>query len=83
MCLARAVYSNADAYFLDDVLSAVDAHTGLHLWKHVVLHLAQQGRMVLHCPPAVLRVMCPPGGAGDPSAAIPRKAGSIASDAAA
>lgn len=31
--LARAVYSDADVYFLDDPFSAVDAHTGTHLFK--------------------------------------------------
>ena len=31
--LARAVYQDADAYILDDVFSAVDAHTGSELFK--------------------------------------------------
>lgn len=31
--LARAVYSNSDVYILDDPFSAVDAHTGTHLYK--------------------------------------------------
>jgi ABC-type multidrug transport system fused ATPase/permease subunit len=31
--LARAVYSDADVYFLDDPFSAVDAHTGTFLFK--------------------------------------------------
>jgi ABC-type multidrug transport system fused ATPase/permease subunit len=31
--LARAVYSNSDVYILDDPFSAVDAHTGTHLFK--------------------------------------------------
>lgn len=31
--LARAVYSDSDVYFLDDPFSAVDAHTGTHLFK--------------------------------------------------
>uniref|UniRef100_A0A8C8B9T9 Uncharacterized protein n=1 Tax=Otus sunia TaxID=257818 RepID=A0A8C8B9T9_9STRI len=34
--LARAVYSNADIYVLDDPLSAVDAHVGKYLFKHVL-----------------------------------------------
>ncbi|XP_009877002.1 PREDICTED: canalicular multispecific organic anion transporter 1 [Apaloderma vittatum] len=34
--LARAVYSNADIYILDDPLSAVDAHVGKHLFEHVL-----------------------------------------------
>ncbi|KIM46743.1 hypothetical protein M413DRAFT_63584 [Hebeloma cylindrosporum] len=32
--LARAVYSRASILLLDDVLSAVDAHTAHHLWSH-------------------------------------------------
>lgn len=31
--LARAVYSDSDVYILDDPFSAVDAHTGTHLFK--------------------------------------------------
>lgn len=31
--LARAVYSNSDVYLLDDPFSAVDAHTGAHLFQ--------------------------------------------------
>ncbi|KGL76195.1 Canalicular multispecific organic anion transporter 1, partial [Tinamus guttatus] len=34
--LARAVYSNADVYVLDDPLSAVDAHVGKYLFEHVL-----------------------------------------------
>ncbi|XP_062436537.1 ATP-binding cassette sub-family C member 2 [Rhea pennata] len=34
--LARAVYSNADIYLLDDPLSAVDAHVGKYLFEHVL-----------------------------------------------
>ncbi|KAI9207232.1 P-loop containing nucleoside triphosphate hydrolase protein [Polychytrium aggregatum] len=34
--LARAVYSRADIYLLDDPLSAVDAHVGRHIFDHVV-----------------------------------------------
>ncbi|OQV17406.1 Multidrug resistance-associated protein 1 [Hypsibius exemplaris] len=34
--LARAVYSNSDVYFLDDPLSAVDAHVGKHLFDQVI-----------------------------------------------
>ena len=31
--LARAVYQDSDVYLLDDIFSAVDAHTGSHLFK--------------------------------------------------
>ncbi|KAJ1932293.1 hypothetical protein FBU59_006423, partial [Linderina macrospora] len=34
--LARAVYSRADVYLLDDPLSAVDAHVGKHIFNHVL-----------------------------------------------
>ncbi|KAI1894334.1 hypothetical protein AGOR_G00114740 [Albula goreensis] len=34
--LARATYSSADIYLLDDPLSAVDSHVGKHLFNNVV-----------------------------------------------
>ena len=34
--LARATYSYSDLYLLDDVLSAVDAHVGKHLFENVI-----------------------------------------------
>jgi ABC-type multidrug transport system fused ATPase/permease subunit len=34
--LARAVYSNADIYLLDDPLSAVDAHVGKNIFDQVI-----------------------------------------------
>ncbi|QCD83409.1 putative ABC transporter C family member 15 [Vigna unguiculata] len=37
--LARAVYNNSDIYFLDDPFSAVDAHTGTHLFKKCLMKL--------------------------------------------
>ncbi|XAR64442.1 Xenobiotic-transporting ATPase [Bertholletia excelsa] len=37
--LARAIYDDSDVYLLDDPFSAVDAHTGAHLFKNCLLHL--------------------------------------------
>ncbi|KAI6652539.1 Multidrug resistance-associated protein 1 [Oopsacas minuta] len=34
--LARAVYQDSDVYFLDDTLSAVDAHVGHHIYQEVI-----------------------------------------------
>ncbi|KZT52688.1 glycoside hydrolase family 43 protein [Calocera cornea HHB12733] len=34
--LARAVYSRADIFIMDDPLSAVDAHVGRHIFDHVM-----------------------------------------------
>ena len=34
--LARAVYSDAELYLLDDPLSAVDSHVGKHIFEHVI-----------------------------------------------
>ncbi|TIC23626.1 hypothetical protein E3Q12_01940 [Wallemia mellicola] len=38
VALARAVYSRADIYLLDDPLCAVDAHVARHLWNNVIGH---------------------------------------------
>ncbi|KAI7996095.1 ABC transporter C family member 5 [Camellia lanceoleosa] len=40
--LARAIYGDSDVYFLDDPFSAVDAHTGAHLFKTCLLHLLSE-----------------------------------------
>lgn len=34
--LARAIYTDADLYFLDDSLSAVDSHIGKHIFDKVI-----------------------------------------------
>jgi len=48
VALARAMYADADVALLDDVLSAVDAHTGRHLWEHcIVKGLKGSGKTVV------------------------------------
>ncbi|KAA8529722.1 hypothetical protein F0562_034178 [Nyssa sinensis] len=44
--LARAIYSDSDVYFLDDPFSAVDAHTGTHLFKKCLLQLLSNKTVV-------------------------------------
>ncbi|KAK4265003.1 hypothetical protein QN277_026111 [Acacia crassicarpa] len=44
--LARAVYNDSDIYFLDDPFSAVDAHTGTHLFKKCLLELLSEKTVV-------------------------------------
>ncbi|KAG2008561.1 ATP-binding cassette transporter [Coprinopsis cinerea AmutBmut pab1-1] len=45
--LARAVYSRASILFLDDVLSAVDAHTAHHLYHQCLKGELMEGRTVI------------------------------------
>ena len=45
--LARAVYSRASILFLDDVLSAVDAHTADHLFNQCLRGELMEGRTVI------------------------------------
>ncbi|KAH9603708.1 hypothetical protein KSS87_007459, partial [Heliosperma pusillum] len=44
--LARAIYSNADVYFLDDPFSAVDAHTCAHLFKKCLMEMLSDKTVV-------------------------------------
>ncbi|XP_057963712.1 ABC transporter C family member 4 isoform X2 [Malania oleifera] len=45
--LARAVYQDCDIYFLDDVFSAVDAHTGTEIFKECVRGLLKDKTILL------------------------------------
>ncbi|KAK9060184.1 hypothetical protein SSX86_020888 [Deinandra increscens subsp. villosa] len=44
--LARAIYSDSDVYILDDPFSAVDAHTGAHMFKKCLLNLLDKKTVV-------------------------------------
>ncbi|PHU04632.1 ABC transporter C family member 5 [Capsicum chinense] len=45
--LARAVYQDADIYLLDDPFSAVDAHTGTHLFQECLMRVLK-GKTILY-----------------------------------
>lgn len=47
IALARALYSSAATLVLDDIFSAVDAHTALHIAEHVLSGSLVQGRTVI------------------------------------
>ncbi|XP_021892888.1 ABC transporter C family member 3-like [Carica papaya] len=44
--IARSLYQDADIYLFDDPFSAVDAHTGSHLFKEVLLGLLSSRTVV-------------------------------------
>ncbi|KNA15079.1 hypothetical protein SOVF_101510 isoform A [Spinacia oleracea] len=44
--IARALYQDADIYLFDDPFSAVDAHTGSHLFKEVLLGLLSEKTVI-------------------------------------
>ncbi|KAI8811583.1 P-loop containing nucleoside triphosphate hydrolase protein [Cladochytrium replicatum] len=56
VCLARAAYSRAGIVLLDDPLSAVDAPTAQHLFKHCILGVMRNRTrlLVTHAVPLVL-----------------------------
>lgn len=47
VALARAYYSDADLYLLDDPIAAVDAHVGKHLFQRCILSLQRRNKGVL------------------------------------
>ncbi|CAL6094608.1 Xenobiotic-transporting_ATPase / Multidrug resistance-associated protein [Hexamita inflata] len=48
LSLARAIYSDANIYLLDDPLSAVDAHVGKTIWNDAILgYLKSRGATVI------------------------------------
>jgi len=47
VALARACYSDADIYLLDDPLSAVDAHVGRHLFEKCICGLLHEKTRIL------------------------------------
>ncbi|KAF9239800.1 multidrug resistance-associated ABC transporter [Melanogaster broomeanus] len=59
LSLARAVYSRASILLLDDVLSAVDAHTAHHIYHQCIKGDLMRGRTVILVSHHVL--LCAPG----------------------
>jgi ABC-type multidrug transport system fused ATPase/permease subunit len=47
LALARALYSDADIYILDDILSAVDAHVGAFLFSMTIKRLLKHKTVLL------------------------------------
>lgn len=47
--VARACYQNADIYLLDDIFSALDAHTGNHLFKVSVFMIVFRFSFICFC----------------------------------
>lgn len=44
--IARAVYQDADIYLFDDPFSAVDAHTGTHLFKECLMGILKEKTII-------------------------------------
>ena len=47
LALARAIYSDADIYLLDDPISAVDAKVAKDIFEKCILLLAQEKTVIL------------------------------------
>ena len=47
LALARALYANADIYFLDDPISAVDAKVARKIYENAILGLVKKGKTVV------------------------------------
>ena len=47
LALARALYTNADIYFLDDPISAVDAKVARRIYENAILGLIRKGKTVV------------------------------------
>lgn len=47
ICLARSIYVDKDIYYLDDVLSAVDAKVGKHIVEHCICGLLSNKTVIL------------------------------------
>ncbi|EAL64035.1 ABC transporter C family protein [Dictyostelium discoideum AX4] len=68
VAIARAVYSDSDIYILDDILSAVDAHVGKHLFYNCIKGILKEKIVVLatnqlnYCPYSTQTLILKTGG---------------------
>lgn len=46
MAIARAVYSDADIYIIDDCLSALDAHVGKNIFTNVLQGILKEKTVI-------------------------------------
>jgi ABC-type multidrug transport system ATPase subunit len=47
VALARVLYADADVVFLDDIMSALDAHTGAAVWANALCWFKARGKTVV------------------------------------
>ena len=47
VALARVLYADAEVVLLDDIMAALDAHTGAMVWRDVVCWCKQRGKTVV------------------------------------